>query len=140
MDSTDLPYIVKIKKQGIRVCTGIILSPAIVLTADICVSQPISAYRIVSGVEFVGMLKYHKIIRKINEVPGHADLHELALLVLNQLIDLDPPAVNRHIDLYEGPIPVNELGTIAGWGPIRWRPYVVNNKYLLFQQFLLTVV
>ena len=131
MNSRDVPFIVKIKKQNLRICAGIILSPAVVLTADVCVQEPISAYRIVSGAEHFSVIRYHDIRMKINRVPGHDDLKDLALLFLDKLIDLAPPGVNRKIDLYEGPVPVDELATIAGWGPIRWRPYVVNNKYLL---------
>ena len=109
----EVPYIVKIKKNGRINCAGIILSAHHILTADHCIDQEITSYTITNLGNRRLTTDEHNILRKINHISDYFT-NDIALLLIDPPIDFMRSKA-RKVDLLIGPIPPNTTGTISSW-------------------------
>ena len=108
---TRVPYLAHIKRYGKLNCAGSILSPHHILTTNECIFEPKSAYRITTIARSAVTASNHSIMQVINR-PGYL-LNDLVLIAIYPPIIFDHP-VPRNIELHEGPLPQNTIGTISG--------------------------
>ena len=112
-----VPYIVRITTNGNSECAGNILSPVIILTAAHCVEERTMTYSVLSSSRYLDRGINHNITRIIihPDYRPNGFSHDLALLVIFPPIDIHH-LPNQKIEIHEGPVPKNTLGTVSGWG------------------------
>ena len=107
-----VPYIVNIKQNETLNCVGSILSPYHILTANRCILEQITAYKITAAAP-TGMTLSKHFITQVIDRPGYFP-NDLVLLVIAPRIVLEHSYAKK-IDLHIGPLPLNTIGTISGW-------------------------
>ena len=108
----EVAYIVNIRERGILSCSGSILSPHHVLTTNRCIRKALSVYKITTVSMSAMTTSKHFIIRIIDR-PGYFP-NDLVVLVVAPPIDFEHTSAKK-IELHDGPIPQNTIGTISGW-------------------------
>ena len=96
------------------------MSPHLILTANLCVEEPLRAYSVQSSSGIVHFGRTHIITEKISH---YSDFHtnDLALLVISPPVNISH-SLTQKIELMVGPVFPNVRGIISGWGCNKKRP------------------
>ncbi|XP_033212360.1 trypsin zeta-like [Belonocnema kinseyi] len=131
--TTSAIHIVKVLKNNVKICAGVIVSPYYILTPEKCVSQPGARYKVKSGAPRMSFIETH-IVYDILEN------EELSLLFIHPPISVTSPSLNRQVELTEAALSRRMHTSIMAWDHIGERrpiaPVPIVNMITCGEQYL----
>ena len=113
---SEVGYAVNINRNNEIACMGALLSITYVINPNSCVDKNrLSEYRILTGAGNLRDSLQHNVTEKFNRIRGYEHMNDLALLKMHPPLNLQA-SQSRPIGLLIGPVSVNRIGLISGWG------------------------